>query len=295
MNTIRKENVTQELRMPKFARVGWVSSQMEEKYKFQFARAKDIFNDISLNVMINGLTEISIQSNKKEIGINKKIFHLPVIEIIDKLKMSLCEISEVVCLPVNNNSVFCANKRTSLSNFLEMIAYKDNISIGVSLGVPSCCIKLNQKYVNGEIIDPIWEIIRSSIHERDYRKLKKRKLNSFIQINIEPELNFFLKRFHIGLLPHYPHSIRCEKSKKITNNIVDVILKNKNYDEGKEMIEILHWPILWSAFHGIALIYTPVCRLAYDSIPLNIKFSAYINFKKEGEKINTIFEFPFRA
>ncbi|WP_437995657.1 cupin-like domain-containing protein [Sorangium sp. So ce185] len=104
------------------------------------------------------------------------------------------------------------------------------------LGWPACCLRT---LLVTDFKDPIWSPV----------------LGAPPASTFAPELNLLLRRLGVAAIPHVPCSFDCETSRTLGARLIS---------EGP-LLDVLGWPMQWSALHGIAEVLTPVFKLVHDT------------------------------
>lgn len=119
------------------------------------------------------------------------------------------------------------------------------------LGAPGCCAGFLAETCGNGWLDPTWPMALRSGSSRDL----------VVDLPAHPGANTFLRP--LGLYPvfHAPCSFECPETLARARSLLEL---GHSIDLGQEMNwleEILSWPTLWSALHGIAEVKNPVLRL----------------------------------
>lgn len=120
--------------------------------------------------------------------------------------------------------------------------------IGVLLGYPECCCHFFDRVWNEEKwMDTTWPMTLNNVTINDTVVTRSAPVN-------------ILWRWHgVRLVSHLPCNFSCEASLK--QGLINLgLLKDIDPEAAEWMIQILSWPVEWSALHGIAEILTPIHR-----------------------------------
>ena len=122
------------------------------------------------------------------------------------------------------------------------------------LGAPPCCAKSAARFWRHGAADPLWHIAMASPSCR-------RPSRRLLELECAPACNVLLRGIGIRAISHTPCCLDCMDS---------IALAERLQAFGDELDcraalawvrEILAWPMEWSAWHGLAEIRTPVCRI----------------------------------
>lgn len=117
-------------------------------------------------------------------------------------------------------------------------------------GPKACCDRQAALMLDGEWTDPTW--LQYCIAE------------PLTIAEGTPETNAFLAP--IGLYPAFaPCATKCERAESLVGETMEKARSLGAAEAMRWFLGILSWPMSWSALHGIAVVQTPVCRVAYST------------------------------
>jgi len=126
----------------------------------------------------------------------------------------------------------------------EAWARKDNFAIGRLLGYPDCCNHFFQRtWVEQVHMDTTWPM-------------------GLGEVSGPPEANILLRWLNVRLVPHLPCRHDCEPTAALGRKYRELMHQVGHQKEAEWILDILSWPMEWSALHGIAEIKTPVCKIS---------------------------------
>ena len=163
----------------------------------------------------------------------------------------------------------------------------DNATIGRLLGYPRCCLDFFRK-VYGEqgLIDGTWSMAEATT-------VPLKDVHS-IEITAPPEVNTLWHFMGIKTISHSPCRFDCKESTLLGKKLVEVGRENGYTREMDWLLEVLSWPVEWSALHGIAEIKTPLLKVSTRTDATAHKYTVQIQgnaYPLEGaEGLN----FPYR-
>ena len=132
---------------------------------------------------------------------------------------------------------------------------RDNETIGALLGYPPCCRALYQfAFVSRNFQDYTWLISRVT-HQA-------RVVGNDVSLSGLRETNILLRRIGVHAIPHIPCSFSCQASQQLSLAMTNLASSLGHTKEIEWLHDMLDWPIMWSARHGIAEIRTPVLKIA---------------------------------
>ena len=183
--------------------------------------------------------------------------------------------------------------RVVIGGIDELVAFKrawddaDQETIGGMLGYPPCCREFFRDiWVEHGMIDPTWPMAAASPGDEPQART--------IEIDGPPQANILWRWMGVRAVPHLPCRSDCEATIELADQMLAVGRDGGFEEEVDWLLEILSWPLEWSALHGIAVIKTPVLKVTTmtDATP-----SSYVvrregtRFPREGARG---LEFPYR-
>jgi hypothetical protein len=131
----------------------------------------------------------------------------------------------------------------------------DDEAIGDLLGYPACCREFFRRtWVDDAMVDTTWPMAVASVAALDG--------TTTIEIDGPPQANILWRWMGARAVPHLPCRSDCEATIAFADGMVAV---GRDAGFGEEMdwlLEILSWPVEWTALHGIAEIKTPVLKVS---------------------------------
>jgi hypothetical protein len=184
--------------------------------------------------------------------------------------------------------------RVVIGGVRELAAFKrawddaDQEAIGSMLGYPTCCREFfHDVWVQHGMVDPTWPMAAATASADQHAHV--------LEIEGPPEGNILWRWMGVRAVPHLPCRADCAASTELGRRMLAIGRQSGLEEEVEWMLEILSWPLEWSALHGIAEVRTPVLKVTTmtDATP-----SKYVvrrlgtRFPREGARG---LEFPYRA
>ena len=130
----------------------------------------------------------------------------------------------------------------------------DQSETGRLLGYPACCGRFFQRvWVDERSVDTTWAMAGGTCAETAPRT---------IDVTGPPEANILLRWLGVRAVPHLPCSFACRDTVRLADGLLHVARESGFATEAEWIIEMLSWPVEWSALHGIAEVTTPVVKIA---------------------------------
>lgn len=126
------------------------------------------------------------------------------------------------------------------------------------LGYPVCCAEAFQSWwYEQRLIDTTWPAAEKSAPEEVAART--------YEIHGDVEANVLLRWVGVRAVPHLPCSFNCLAAVEFGRTLLDVG-RRLGFDEEVDLIlEMLSWPVEWSALHGIAEIKTPILKVSANT------------------------------
>ncbi|MGH7346434.1 MAG: hypothetical protein ACREK4_16070 [Candidatus Rokuibacteriota bacterium] len=164
----------------------------------------------------------------------------------------------------------------------------DNEAIGRLLGYPPCCYAFFQRFwVQEGHVDTTWPMAVATRPPVDGAH--------DVEVSGPPEANILWRWMGARAVPHLPCRFDCEPTVALARRLVQI---GRDAGFGEEMdwlLEILSWPVEWSALHGIAEIKTPIVKVSTRTDATPTKYAVRrlgTGYPQEGAQG---LRFPFQA
>jgi SAM-dependent methyltransferase len=155
--------------------------------------------------------------------------------------------------------------------FVEAYNERDDRTIGRMLGYPECCITFFEQTWKKKVRDLTWHMANVPTNQK--------------RVVVVPwtEINPMWQRLNLRAFRHIPCSFRCES----TFHLVTEMKKLWTPEIWDLYMEIMSWPVEWSALHGAAEVRTPVMRMIHESDYTSEEYVVQVagtNSPKEGAR-----------
>lgn len=145
----------------------------------------------------------------------------------------------------------------------------DDILIGRLLGYPDCCtLAFRKRWVQEHVEDTTWSAaVMSNGRSTNARTIRLRCL---------PQNNILWRWMGIRAVPHLPCTFACATSTDIGAEFLRLGRASGYKQEMDWLLEVLSWPLEWSALHAIAEIRTPVLKVSTRTDATALKYVVQI-------------------
>lgn len=165
----------------------------------------------------------------------------------------------------------------------------DNQLIGQLLGYPECCRAFFETvWVQRQGVDTTWQMAEGTPSADPH---EERTLH--VPASTPREANIMLRWLGVRAVPHLPCSFECAATVAQGQQYLE-IMRRINPQAADWLLEMLDWPVEWSALHGGAEIRTPVLTISARTDATGEKYlvrKAGNTYPAEGARG---LRFPFR-
>lgn len=239
--------------LPMFLRVAWVDDGTREIWEPRFARIANRWREIEWRTIVDGVRRCALLW----LSHDELVALAPILD-----QHGICALpltSSLRALPEERRNVLVyrvvIGKRRELAGFRRAWIHGNDDVIGECLGYPECCRAFFRRVVvEASWLDPTWP--------RAVSASQSGELQQSLDVQMIPELNPFWESLGIRLVPHIPCSFNCDAARTLA---VAFITTGRRAGYGPELdhsLEVMRWPVEWSALHGIAEIKTPIVKLS---------------------------------
>ncbi len=248
--------------LPPFARILWASLAAKEKWMPRVRRIAMAWISIERRAVLEKAKSCCIQTAEpgEFVDIANELADTGLLAIPLSVKggAESADPSGSVAYSGASESPFhfVVGKPSNLFKFKEVWDKCDNLKIAKLLGYPDCCsIFFQQVSVRSRIEEVTWPMAWSSAPTKDGEKTIK--LSDFPVVN-----NILWGWAGIRAVSHSPCSFQCKQSEEIGYALMEIGRDVGFSDEVDWLLEILSWPVEWSALHGINEIKTPILKVS---------------------------------
>ncbi len=149
---------------------------------------------------------------------------------------------------------YVVGRDSDLAQFENARRSADQQAISQLLGYPPCCHDfLRRAWRSGARQDPIWPMAIETGGNGQ---------TPVIDLRGPAQANTLLRPAGIQAVPHWPCRSDCEPTVTLADQLIECGRRGGNEEEMDWLLELLSWPVEWSARFGIAEIRTPVLKIS---------------------------------
>lgn len=173
------------------------------------------------------------------------------------------------------------------ATFIEALKERDSDTMGQLLGYPQCCQEFfRQVWVEDGLIDTTWPMACASSDSGEYRDQ--------IEVDASWHCNVLWRWMGLRCVAHLPCGFDCKATIEIANRFIESGREWGFEAEADWLLEILSWPVEWSALHGIAEIKTPLLKASTRTDATASKYTVRYRGTKLPPESASGLNFPFK-
>jgi hypothetical protein len=276
-------------RLHDFTRTSWASERAREVWQPRIERIVKAWLDIEWRAVLAGVRACSV----RPMWLTDFVSEAPrwAEAGLASLPLDLEGTGSTVAEKLRLDRPF--RVRVLIGRVSELVAFKgawdraDQEVIGSMLGYPPCCREFfRDVWVEEGMVDPTWPMAMATGGAQQQDRM--------VEIDGPAQANILWRWMGVRAVPHLPCRCDCAASAKLADQML-AVGREAGFDEEVDwMLQILSWPLEWSALHGIAVIKTPVLKITTmtDATPNRyvVRWTG-TQFPREGARG---LEFPYR-
>ena len=135
------------------------------------------------------------------------------------------------------------------------------------LGYPLCCFEFFRRFwIEQGYRDTTWPAAAATC------PAVIGQFESSVEINTPPETNVLCRWLGVRAVPHLPCTFDCRESVVLAQAMLSVGAQSGFDSEVQWLLQILRWPVEWSALNGIAEIKTPIAKVSAATETTSTKY-----------------------
>ena len=247
--------------LPDFTRIAWVGDRAREVWAPRLGRIGTAWADVEWRSVRAGIRSCAVTMASPEEFLAQAprwaeagLGSLPV------------EMVGVSSQPYSATSVgvepgrpfqfrFVVGQPETLATFKRAWDDADQAAIGGLLGYPPCCREFFRRvWVDEAMVDTTWPMAAATTSPTGDATV--------VEVDGPPQANILWRWMGARAVPHLPCRFDCPATVQLADRLLEV---GREAGFGQEMdwlLEVLSWPVEWSALHGIAEVKTPVLKVS---------------------------------
>lgn len=246
--------------LPDFTRISWASDSAREKWGLRFDRITNAWLEIEWLAVLAGIRSCCITMVTPERFVeyaSKWVRHGLSALPLEMVGASESYSSTPRMMEYGKPFLFrlVVGSPSHVNEFKHAWDRLDDLAIGTLLGYPSCCREFFKRvWVDEGLVDTTWPMAvateLSVVGDR------------LIELDSPAKSNILWRWMGVRAVSHLPCSFACDATLELADRLIEVGRKHGFDEEMDWMLQILDWPVEWSALHGIAEIKTPILKVS---------------------------------
>jgi hypothetical protein len=246
--------------LPEFIRIGWITDRARNAWGKRLQRVIRAWGEVESASVTLGVRDVALikTSAQRKSEIEKSLASQDWMAVLLDTPDRFVKPAEDTANGESNGPAavhLVIGKEPHISRFHQAWLEKDHEQIGQLLGYPACCRNaFRDHYMTDDSVDPTWIIANRTVSTTD----------NITQIENTASVfgNVLLRLAGIRAVPHLPCRFDCSATTQFGLRLLDVATQIGFGEEMQWLLEILSWPVEWSALHGIGEIKTPLFRIS---------------------------------
>jgi 2-polyprenyl-3-methyl-5-hydroxy-6-metoxy-1,4-benzoquinol methylase len=246
--------------LPDFTRLMWVSDRAREVWAPRLQRITRAWLEIEWRAVVAGLRRCAITSVSPDGLVSdaaRWLDHGLAALPLEMQGAGTSYANTAVALEAGRPFAF----RTVIGRLDDLQAFRaawkssDETTLGLLLGYPSCCTTFFRRvWVEDAMVDTTWPMASASAAVTNGTRT--------VAVAGPPEANILWRWMGVRAVPHLPCRFDCQATVDLARQFLAVGREAGYREEMDWLVEILGWPIEWSALHGIAEVRTPILKVS---------------------------------
>lgn len=250
--------------LPPFVRASWVSDAARIRWEPMFRRVVDAWHEMKWRSVVEGIREAAVVTETLfSLGAARQRWQAAGLEA-HPIEMELATHRHPIAIRDGDSPLhfhIAVASPDAIARLREHWERGNIEELGKLFGYPPCCIEFYRAQCDHGIVDTTWPAAVNGAS----RALGDR----IVEVAGPPQANVLLRWLDIIAVPHQPCSSSCERTVEFGNRLLEFGRTIGFAEEMDMLLEILSWPIEWSALHGIAEVKMPLMKIstATDATP----------------------------
>lgn len=251
---------TLDFQLPDFTRVTWASAAAKHKWGVYLKKIRSVWRELEWRSVYTGVRACGLLSvNPKEFEELSPYWLRNGYASLILERQGMTSMYASTPVPLYQGDPFLyrvvIGKYHDVLSFQQAWEKRDSNKIGLLLGYPPCCRSFfSMIWEKQQRVDTTWAMACNSITNNSPTNI--------IEVSGNPESNILWRWMGARAVPHLPCSFNCQSTVMIARQWISLGCNLGHEPEMDWLLEILSWPVEWSALHGIAEIKTPILKVS---------------------------------
>jgi hypothetical protein len=259
-------------RLPDFTRVSWTSEDARSVWQPRLAAIREAWKRIECLSVLEGIRPRAIVSlTPEELATWPRRFYPKDLLFIPlQVQGAPDHYSSTVAMPTTSRRIsfrVAVSHRGRMADFLGAWDADAQDRIAELLGYPLCCFEFFRRFwIEQGYRDTTWPAAAAT------GVAVIGQFESSVEINTPPETNVLCRWLGARAVPHLPCTFDCRESVVLARALLNVGVQSGFDGEVQWLLQILRWPVEWSALNGIAEIKTPIAKVSAATETTSTKY-----------------------
>ena len=280
-------------RLQDFTRISWTSDSAREVWQPRIGRISNAWLEIEWLAVVAGLRSCCITTASPEQFVERAPRWAQ--NGLTALPLALAGVTQSysstpVAVQSGKPFVFrmVLGSPKDVTQFKEAWDGLDDRGIGTLLGYPNCCREFfNRVWVDEAMVDTTWPMALAT-PAAEIR-------GTLVEVGTLPKSNILWRWMGVRPVSHLPCSFACDATMELADRLIEVGRKHGFDEEMDWMLQILDWPVEWSALHGVAEIKTPILKVSTRTNATPCKYTVRYKGQSTPPEAAQGLRFPFLA
>lgn len=277
--------------LPDFTRISWVSDKAKSVWQPRITRIGKAWLEIEWRAVQFGLRACAVQLLTPECLVkSSKTWAREGLCVVPLAIQGQGDTYSSTATPVNPDhpiALRCViGSPRNASDFSDALNENNNDVMGDLLGYPRCCQEFFRKvWVEDAMVDTTWPMaLSNNVFDTDSREIDVAPISMS---------NILWRWVGVRCVSHLPCSFSCKNTISVASRLIDLGRTLEYQDEMDWLLDILAWPVEWSALHGIAEIKTPILKVSTRTDATAHKYIVRYNGKIVPSECASGLAFPY--
>jgi hypothetical protein len=278
-------------RLQDFTRIAWASDGAREVWQPRIGRISNAWLEIEWQAVVAGLRACCITMATPEQFVERGpkwaehgLTAVPLAMVGIAPSYASTSVAAQAGKPFAFRMVLGATQ--DVARFRAAFDASDDRTIGELLGYPACCREFFRRvWVDEAMVDTTWPMAVATAGAEIG--------DSVVEVDSPSKSNILWRWMGVRAVSHLPCSFTCQATMELADHLLDVGRKNGFGQEMDWMLEILDWPVEWTAMHGVAEIKTPVLKVSTRTDATSSKYTVRYRGRTTPPETARGLRFPF--
>jgi hypothetical protein len=248
--------------LPDFTRLMWVSDPARDAWSPRLERVTNVWLEIEWRAVLAGVRSCAVTMASPEDLVaqaprwaEEGLSALPV-EMVGLTGQPYSATSTTADSGEPFLFRLVLGRPSDLADFKRAWDAADQEAIGDLLGYPPCCREFFRRvWVDDGMVDTTWPMATATAAPTDAE-------GTIVEVDGPAHANILWRWMGARTVPHLPCRFDCPATVELGKRFVAVGRSCGFRQEMDWLLDVLSWPVEWSALHGIAEVRTPVLKVS---------------------------------